>query len=77
MVGNFKLTVKDREENMLIIETDDDIFNIIDHHGKLPLLPYINRDNEDFDDDRYQTVFAKHDGAIVALNSRFILMINF
>ena len=66
MVGNFKLTVKDREENMFIIETDDDIFNIIDHHGKLPLPPYINRDNEDFDDDRYQTVFAKHDGAIAA-----------
>ena len=66
MVGNFKLTVKDREENMFIIETDDDIFNIIDHHGKLPLPPYINRDGEDFDDDRYQTVFAKHDGAIAA-----------
>ena len=66
MVGNFKLTVKDREENMFIIETDDDIFNIIDHHGKLPLPPYINRVNEDFDDDRYQTVFAKHDGAIAA-----------
>jgi len=66
MVGNFKLTVKDREENMFIIETDDDIFNIIDRHGKLPLPPYINRANEDFDDDRYQTVFAKHDGAIAA-----------
>ena len=66
MVGNFKLTVKDRDENMFIIETNDDIFNIIDRHGKLPLPPYINRDNEDFDDDRYQTVFAKHDGAIAA-----------
>jgi len=66
MVGNFKLTVKDRDENMFIIKTNDDIFNIIDCHGKLPLPPYINRDNEDFDDDRYQTVFAKHDGAIAA-----------
>ena len=66
MVGHFKFTVKDREENMFIIETNDDIFNIIDHYGKLPLPPYINRDNEDFDDDRYQTVFAKHDGAIAA-----------
>ena len=66
MVGNFKLRVKDREENMFIIETDDNIFDIIDNHGKLPLPPYINRDNEDFDDDRYQTVFAKHDGAIAA-----------
>ena len=66
MVGNFKLTVKDRHKNMFIIETGDDIFNIIDCHGKLPLPPYINRDNEGFDDDRYQTVFAKHDGAIAA-----------
>lgn len=66
IVDKFKLTVKDREENMFIIETDDNIFDIIDNHGKLPLPPYINRDNEDFDDDRYQTVFAKHDGAIAA-----------
>ena len=66
MVDKFKLTVKNREENMFIIETDDNIFDIIDNHGKLPLPPYINRDNEDFDDDRYQTIFAKHDGAIAA-----------
>lgn len=66
VVGKFELIVKGREENMFIIETSDNIFDIIEHHGKLPLPPYIRRENEDFDDDRYQTVFAKYEGAIAA-----------
>ena len=66
VVGKFELIVKGREENMFIIETSDNILDIIDHHGKLPLPPYIRRENEDFDDDRYQTVFAKYEGAIAA-----------
>ena len=36
-------------------------------HGSMPLPPYIKRDGaEPEDDDRYQTVFAAHDGAVAA-----------
>src|SRR5580704_16834960 len=38
----------------------------IDRLGHIPLPPYIDRADEPADRDRYQTVFAKHPGAIAA-----------
>ena len=42
----------------------------VDEHferlGHVPLPPYIERDDENFDRERYQTVFAKRPGAIAA-----------
>ncbi len=34
--------------------------------GRIPLPPYIRRDDEDLDRDRYQTVFASSQGAVAA-----------
>ena len=34
--------------------------------GHVPLPPYIKRDEETSDADRYQTVYARHDGAVAA-----------
>lgn len=34
--------------------------------GKVPLPPYIDRENEESDRDRYQTVYAKNDGSVAA-----------
>jgi S-adenosylmethionine:tRNA ribosyltransferase-isomerase len=34
--------------------------------GHVPLPPYIKRDDEAFDAERYQTVYARHDGAVAA-----------
>jgi S-adenosylmethionine:tRNA ribosyltransferase-isomerase len=34
--------------------------------GHVPLPPYIKRDDEPEDADRYQTVYARHDGAVAA-----------
>jgi S-adenosylmethionine:tRNA ribosyltransferase-isomerase len=34
--------------------------------GRVPLPPYIRRDDEPGDVDRYQTVYARHDGAVAA-----------
>jgi S-adenosylmethionine:tRNA ribosyltransferase-isomerase len=34
--------------------------------GHVPLPPYIKREDEDEDVDRYQTVYARHDGAVAA-----------
>jgi S-adenosylmethionine:tRNA ribosyltransferase-isomerase len=38
----------------------------IEHLGHVPLPPYIDRSDESADRERYQTVFAKHPGAIAA-----------
>jgi S-adenosylmethionine:tRNA ribosyltransferase-isomerase len=34
--------------------------------GRVPLPPYIKREDEAADADRYQTVYARHDGAVAA-----------
>jgi S-adenosylmethionine:tRNA ribosyltransferase-isomerase len=34
--------------------------------GRVPLPPYIRREDEPADADRYQTVYARHDGAVAA-----------
>jgi S-adenosylmethionine:tRNA ribosyltransferase-isomerase len=36
------------------------------HAGRLPLPPYIHRDPDAADDERYQTVFARETGAVAA-----------
>jgi S-adenosylmethionine:tRNA ribosyltransferase-isomerase len=38
----------------------------IHHHGHLALPHYMGRDDEEIDQERYQTVFAKEEGAIAA-----------
>lgn len=40
--------------------------NSIYNHGKMPLPPYIKRNPEDLDNDYYQTVYARSEGAIAA-----------
>ena len=39
---------------------------ILEAAGEIPLPPYLNRDAEPDDRDRYQTVFAKYDGSVAA-----------
>lgn len=42
------------------------IYKLLERHGKLPLPPYIERAADADDDARYQTVYAKHQGAVAA-----------
>ncbi|MBF0421565.1 MAG: tRNA preQ1(34) S-adenosylmethionine ribosyltransferase-isomerase QueA [Magnetococcales bacterium] len=39
---------------------------VLERHGQVPLPPYINPDAQRDDRHRYQTVFARHDGAVAA-----------
>jgi S-adenosylmethionine:tRNA ribosyltransferase-isomerase len=45
---------------------DGDLFEILEQLGKIPLPPYIRREPEPQDKDRYQTVYAKEKGAVAA-----------
>lgn len=40
--------------------------DILTEAGKIPLPPYLNRETEDSDEERYQTVYSKMDGAVAA-----------
>jgi len=45
---------------------DGDLFEVLERLGKIPLPPYIRREPEPQDKDRYQTLFAKEKGAVAA-----------
>lgn len=42
------------------------VYQLLEQHGRLPLPPYIERHADTHDDTRYQTVYAKHQGAVAA-----------
>lgn len=39
---------------------------VLHHAGAIPLPPYIKRDVEPGDEERYQTIYASHDGSVAA-----------
>lgn len=39
---------------------------IIEHAGVTPIPPYLNRETEDIDNTRYQTVYSEHKGSVAA-----------
>ena len=47
-------------------EANDFLPDILDAIGHIPLPPYIKRDDQHLDRDRYQTVYARHAGAVAA-----------
>jgi len=50
----------------LHFELDSTLQEFLQDHGHTPLPPYIRRDDEAMDQTRYQTVYARHDGAVAA-----------
>lgn len=57
-----------RGEGQLVVklESDAPIEEAIEAVGRVPLPPYIRRDPDEADRDRYQTVFAREPGAVAA-----------
>jgi S-adenosylmethionine:tRNA ribosyltransferase-isomerase len=50
----------------LRLEGDDDVSSVVAEIGHVPLPPYLGREDEPSDLQRYQTVYAKHPGAVAA-----------
>ena len=62
------LTVLGRDDEFyrLRFDTDEPLEQVLHRAGKMPLPPYIRREADISDDERYQTVFARHTGAVAA-----------
>ena len=58
------VTVQGRHENLFIVEFSQPILSVLDQYGQLPIPPYFNREAEEIDTERYQTVF--HDPEKIA-----------
>ncbi|QDZ30367.1 tRNA preQ1(34) S-adenosylmethionine ribosyltransferase-isomerase QueA [Noviherbaspirillum sp. UKPF54] len=62
----FDVTVGERAGEFYTLQFPSDVFDLIEAHGRLPLPPYIEHAADEFDEQRYQTVYAKEPGAVAA-----------
>jgi len=60
------LTVVAREGDLYRFEFARDVDSVVDACGRVPLPPYIERDPNEADEARYQTVFATTRGSVAA-----------
>ena len=58
--------VEGRQGEFFILGFPENVFDVLETHGHLPLPPYIEREADQYDETRYQTVFAKEPGAVAA-----------
>jgi len=56
----------DAEGPLFRLRFSDDPYALMERHGHVPLPPYITHADTAQDEQRYQTVFAKHPGAVAA-----------
>ena len=62
----FDVVVGERAGEFFTLTFPADVFDLIEKHGRLPLPPYIEHAADKFDEQRYQTVYAKTPGAVAA-----------
>ena len=59
-------TVLGREDDFWLLDFGADPAAVFEAHGEMPLPPYLKREAEEFDRERYQTVYARVPGAVAA-----------
>jgi S-adenosylmethionine:tRNA ribosyltransferase-isomerase len=55
-----------RQGDFFLLEFDDEVLSLLERLGEVPLPPYIERPAGADDIARYQTVYARHPGAVAA-----------
>ena len=63
--GN-QLQIMGRDDDLFICKANIEVLELLSHLGHIPLPPYITRQDELSDEDRYQTVYAKYAGSVAA-----------
>lgn len=61
-----QLEVLDRAEDLYRVSSNTNFLELLYEYGHMPLPPYIDREDEQLDQERYQTVYAEHEGAVAA-----------
>jgi S-adenosylmethionine:tRNA ribosyltransferase-isomerase len=66
--GDITATVTGRQDEFfrIRIEGAENVISVLEKIGKMPLPPYIEREEQDHDRERYQTVYATERGAVAA-----------
>ncbi|QEM83181.1 tRNA preQ1(34) S-adenosylmethionine ribosyltransferase-isomerase QueA [Halomonas binhaiensis] len=66
--GGIQAVVEGRHDALFELRFlgDTPMITLLERHGHMPLPPYITRPDEGSDRERYQTVYARRDGAVAA-----------
>jgi len=68
-IADVRIRMVTRKEKLFELELEagaDDFYALMEKYGHMPLPPYISRDDDEFDEQRYQTVYADQAGAVAA-----------
>lgn len=66
LADSFDVVVGERVGEFFTLYFPSDVFTLLETYGRLPLPPYIEHDADDFDEQRYQTVYNRVPGAVAA-----------
>ncbi|AGF48843.1 tRNA preQ1(34) S-adenosylmethionine ribosyltransferase-isomerase QueA [Candidatus Kinetoplastidibacterium galati] len=61
-----EVCITSRNSDFFILKFSENINDVLEKYGDIPLPPYIKKNNDNSDETRYQTIFAKNPGAIAA-----------
>ena len=66
--GGIEAEMLERQGELFVLRFagEQTVYELLEQNGHLPLPPYIERAVGEDDDSRYQTVYAKHQGAVAA-----------
>ncbi|MCY7294477.1 tRNA preQ1(34) S-adenosylmethionine ribosyltransferase-isomerase QueA [Alteromonas sp. a30] len=66
--GAVHAEMESRQESLFVLRFlhDESVFTLLEQYGHMPLPPYIEREDELSDKERYQTVYAEKAGAVAA-----------
>lgn len=65
-LGQYEARVDGRHEALFYLSSTTAWAEIMQNLGEMPIPPYLNRQADKSDDERYQTVYAKQVGAVAA-----------
>lgn len=72
--GGVRLAIINRHQHfyeLLYNDSNRTILDVIESIGQIPLPPYMQRQAEESDKERYQTIYAKHKGSVAAPTAGF------
>ena len=66
--GGLEAVMVERQDALFLLEFagEEPVVHQLEQHGHMPLPPYITREDELADRERYQTVYGKNKGAVAA-----------
>jgi S-adenosylmethionine:tRNA ribosyltransferase-isomerase len=66
LIGEARASVEGREGELYRVRFSEDVADVLERYGNVPLPPYITHRPEAEDAERYQTVYADQPGAVAA-----------